>query len=51
MKSIFLDFLSKLPVATMIYFLLVLFADLSFDFKWLTIAIVLDAVDWLVSEI
>lgn len=39
-----------LPVAVILYILLTMFAGVSFDIKWLALAIALDVADWLVAE-
>ena len=43
--KILFSFVKTFPTATILYLLLVLFTELSFDWGWLIFAIVIDIVD------
>ena len=50
MHRILGKFVITIPVATALYMLLVFFAGLNFDVKWLILAIAFDVADWVVAE-
>lgn len=50
MKDFLLSFFIKIPAATLIYILLILFGKLSFSLGWLFFAVAIDVVDWIMSE-
>ena len=49
MKKFLLKFLVKIPAATFLYLLLIIFSKLSFNFQWLAFAIAIDLFDWMIS--
>jgi len=50
MKDFLLAFFIKIPAATLIYILLILFGKLSFSLGWLIFAVAIDVIDWIISE-
>ncbi len=50
MKTI-LGIVVTLPVAVIMFFMLVLFTELEFHTKWLALAVALDVFDWIVAEV
>jgi hypothetical protein len=45
------DFIKSFPTATIIYLLLVLFTELSFEWVWLVFAIIIDVFDDIISNV
>jgi len=50
MKDFLIKFVTRIPAATFLYILLILFSGLQFSLNWLFFALVIDVIDWIVSE-
>ena len=51
MLKVLLKFFTRLPTATLLYVLLLLFAKLNFSLSWFMFAITIDIIDWVIGEI
>ena len=50
MKDFLVTFFTRIPAASLLYILLILFSKLQFSLHWLFFAVVIDIIDWIVSE-